>query len=339
MLPEAIKLAEVPFLSLGGSRLEDSARFDPRNAWLTATVLSDSTIVVKDHVRLLFFSDEGRLIAIAGRQGSGPGEFQQVREVCEVTGSRVLSIDLTGRVALWNHVGKLIKAWNRPGDIPQGGCTPEGTVVIREGVGAQVSAGSDSSPVPLARHLVVSPDPVRIADIGVLPTNSYATFDASVPIFRITQTKILYGNGRDFEIRTLNRDGALRAVTRLGRRAPEVSDEEWALRVAQIFPPGRQRAPKSVVERFLRSKPDRFPAFSNFLLDHAGWVWVSDYQSEAGWTLIDTMGQLVGRFRVPGLPQERPGIAGFGPKFIVLRHRNSEGDLILSFHRFTATRG
>ena len=75
----------------------DSTEFDPRALRIDVAELPSGDVVVADHQRLKYFDAQGKLLRIAGRAGSGPGEFSAIRELCAQADSTVVVIDDDGR--------------------------------------------------------------------------------------------------------------------------------------------------------------------------------------------------------------------------------------------------
>jgi hypothetical protein len=332
-LSPALRLADKPFLEIGGLESEQAHEFDSRNPLLTTVTLSSGVIVANDLRRLMYFSPDGRLLRVAGREGRGPGEFMQTRDLCLIKGDRVAVTDYASqRVAVFDSVGRLLQAAPRPGDMPGGACTTDGNFVVRDPGGGAPSDTGDR----LAPHRVVTLDGRTVASIGRLPVKAPGIY-SPVPYVVLHDDEIIVGSGRTFEIKVYDRGGRLKRVTRLLRHLSPITDAEWKARLSQSTPRGTEAA----VARFWRnveaSRPYRDPAFSQIRVDLLKRIWVSDYQSHQRWTLFDQTGVLIGRFALDGDPVSRRELAGFGPGYIVVRYRDGDGALRLSFYRELAS--
>ncbi len=65
-LPPAVQLESQPFLDLGGLNANEQAEFDATHPMLSATELSNGTIVVNDRTQLRFFTRTGAFIRAVG---------------------------------------------------------------------------------------------------------------------------------------------------------------------------------------------------------------------------------------------------------------------------------
>ena len=332
-LPPAFDIADEPYLDLGGLTSDSAEEFDARNAMLQAVTLSDGTIVANDFTRLMYFAKDGRFLRSAGRRGNGPGEFMQTRDLCLVEGDLVLATNFADqRIAVFDADGKLVQAAPRPGRVPSGGCTPEGYLVVRDEGDAVVLSDSVDWLVP---HRIVRLDGSTVASIGSLPAKT--RMGATTPYVVVHDEEIVVGNGRTFEVRVYDRAGNLRQVSRLLRQTPPVTDAEWKARLEKMRPMGSPEAIARFRSNVLAAKPDRDPAFSQIRVDPSHRIWVSDYQSNHLWTVIDRDGFLLGRVELLGRLEARRGLAGLGRDHIAIHYRDDDGALHLAFHRIASS--
>jgi hypothetical protein len=79
---------------------EPNLRQDPMGGWL----FWDGVI---PQVRR--YDPDGALLAAMGRQGEGPGEFSRVAGFMRTQAGKLVTVDQSGRIAIWNDSGDLIR--------------------------------------------------------------------------------------------------------------------------------------------------------------------------------------------------------------------------------------
>jgi hypothetical protein len=331
-----------PFLDLGGLRLDESEELDPRQPWLGAIELKSGTIVVNEFSGLKFFSREGNFIRIVASAGSGPGEFGQTREICRMRGDSMLVIDYsTGRLSLWDSVGTHVQTWNRPGFIPLGACRDDGTVIIQQRFHDR---GTTSEGRRIFEHVLARPDGRVIASLGSLPGSLYAGPIISDPSIVPYRDELLIGAGDRFEVRIQTLDGRLRRIIRVKDGTLPITDEEWQKGLDDLVPRNmsRERRTEIAARVHAMKRPAAWPAFHRVRTDAKGRIWVEQYRKPtreaysrpALWTVFDSAGALLGQLV---LPWREPGamaeLVGVGSDRIIIRRRDQDGAIHLSFHR------
>ena len=131
--PFGLRLAESPFLTLGGLHDDERREFAAGHFFLTAARLSDGRAVVLDEFTLKWFDAKGALLRVSGRRGPGPSEFRTTRDLCVLRGDTVMVMEsYGGRISLWASTGKFIREYQRPsGFAPFYSCRSDGTLVVR----------------------------------------------------------------------------------------------------------------------------------------------------------------------------------------------------------------
>lgn len=76
-----------------------------------------------------------------------------------------------------------------------------------------------------------------------------------------------------------------------------------------------------------------YPAFSNVRADPKGRFWVQDFESQAGWTVFDQNGMLLGRFAVPGGGISRAGLVAVGDDWVALLSEDANGSPRIRLHQ------
>jgi len=329
-----LRVADKPFLDLGGLKANPSDEFDPGHPMLEATRLSDGRIVVNDMARLMFFTRSGEFLRAVGRKGRGPGEFTQLGRICRLQGDTLLAIDWSERrLSLWDSSGKLIRAFARPGEVSLDSCFPDGTVVIPDYSGRQ--RASDSGPSPTQRYdgrveyLRIRPDGTVIQSLGRHARSEFVGGQSYIVTMIAGSDRYYVADRHRYELKVFDVVSGLRLVLRVTEALPTV---QARLISPQKSPPraGRateaQRAPGSPITR---------PAFGSVRVDPAGRIWVQSYSAQQEWTVFDSSGVLIGRIRLEARTAKGrvSALSGVERDYIVLRERDEDDAVHLAFYR------
>ena len=317
-----------PFRDIGG--LLGATELDEVQPMLAATELANGTLVINEFAQLKFVSPQGRLIRTVGRRGSGPGEFSQTSHVCRLRGDSLLVFDFSdGRVSLWNSAGRHVRSFARPGRVLPDACLPNGTFVVR-------AASSLKGVSGLEYRLVLADGTVlrRLANVPPLQIRFPLVWSHAV---LLTPRQFIWGDARSLELQFRSHDGRVERILRVAEPALSISVAEWAQVLERTVPRG---ASPSDRRRLLappkgQSPPTRYPAFSTVRRDEQGRLWVGDYDNSRRWTVFDSLGFLVGKAELPWPDTNGvTSLAGFGRDYIIVRRRDADGAVHLSFHRF-----
>lgn len=109
----AWRLDSVPVMRVGEGAQPDSLLLS--RAW-DLTRLSTGTVAVLEFSKqqILRFAPDGALTGIMGRKGSGPGEFERLRQVFRCANDTVVAVDLTRRVSVWDPDGNFVRQISGP---------------------------------------------------------------------------------------------------------------------------------------------------------------------------------------------------------------------------------
>ena len=333
-LPLAIRVEPKPYLDLGGIRDNEAEEFNHTHPYLTATQLSSGVIVVNDRNQLKFFDAKGTFIRAVGRRGRGPGEFEQTEEVCLMRGDSLLVRDIDGRMSVWDSRGGHVRTYARFGRALAGGCRADGAVVV-----PTVASFSDGRPenenIP---YRLARPDGTTVRELGRLPALRFAAMLMWSPSIIPRGDELYVASARTWEIRIQSLAGRPRQITRLTKPVPAITDAEWRRRSEGQTP--RDMAPKeraSAIARRIAQQPSGpYPALSIVHVDPKHRVWVSDFESFSGWTILDATGVIRGRFFLRGAGIARVQLVGVGANHIVVLEDDDEGGVHLRFYRFSA---
>ena len=302
--PGAVRLSSRPHLTLGGIQENDSLEFDARGVFLSATYLADGQIVVGDHHRLKYFDARGELVKIVGRDGNGPGEFSNIRDLCAVGDSSLVVFDHDGRWTVWDRSGSLRHAQARLGVMPFKGCSRDDAVIVRVSKeNAYDSYGATKRrTLPYALYRT---DGTLLQPLGRLAASEYYGPIFFEPSFGILADELLIAEPQRFEIRTQSlATGRVTNMWRVQGALRVLTDAVWDTLIASGFPSDataeQRRKHISRMKQF--AKPPAYPAFGRVRADPRGRIWINPYFDHLHWYVIDNDGariSLVSLLRVP----------------------------------------
>lgn len=328
-LPAAIRLDQKAYFDIGGLREKEIEEFDSSHPLLTATHLSNGTIVVNDHHQLKFFTSTGTFVRAVGRRGRGPGEFTQTQEVCRLRGDSLLVRDMDGRLTVWDSSGVHVRTYARLRGLLSSGCREDGALIL-SALG-NFSRGGDST-----EYTLVGRDGTTLKHLGRLPSVRVAGAVVWQPSIIIRGNDMWVANARTWEIRVQSVDGRVRQITRLTKPAPIVTDADWRRRAELQTPKDLSReARASSIARKVAAKPNGpYPALSTVIVDPKKRVWVSDFESASGWTILDAQGTIRGRFTLRGAGIARIWLVGVSENHIVVYEDDDDGGVHLRYYRY-----
>lgn len=126
-------LAPAGRMRAGGLAEDEDDELGHRNGYLTAFSFGAGELVVLDESRLRWYSAEGRLVATAGRAGSGPGESRLFTNGCATRGDTIVAFDNgTRRLTVAARGGRIVRQVSvaRAGYLLPQGCFADGTLAF-----------------------------------------------------------------------------------------------------------------------------------------------------------------------------------------------------------------
>ncbi|MCC6931232.1 MAG: hypothetical protein IT359_19745 [Gemmatimonadaceae bacterium] len=296
---------------------------------------------MNDMAALKFFSRTGALQRVVGRRGAGPGEFQQVREICVMRGDSLLVIDAaTGRFTLWDSAGRLVATHMRFAYVPSGACTANGTLITRSAGAAVVSRKGRS----VTQYDEFKPDGTRVRSVGLLPQPPI-----SGPIIQELRlgsagNTLWIGDPQAGELWISKLPLAVHTIVRMLDPRPAITEEVWRREIESRF--GTAPVPRAqrerVTERLMKvPRPAFDPAFLEMRVDPDGRAWISDYRDRARWTVFDALGGLVGQLVLPPFtdPASPQLAAVLSRGRVALLARTADGFPELRIHAVELPRG
>lgn len=292
--------------------------------------LSDGTIVVANRGthQLKLYDSTGRFVRNVGRQGAGPGEFEQLNWMWRLPGDTIVTYDFSGRrlsrfMPNGEFVGSLTLGGSSTSDfIFPVGMLDDGRMIARRG--AVFTAGE--SPSGRSRDsllvLLAGADGIIQDTLGRFPGtessvqqsgsgNNRMMMVTSVPFARSTylavhRDAVVVATNDTYEIRLFDSTGQLRRVVRRrGEPVPVTPADIDAYREQQLEnAAGPNSQFRTLIERQLADAeyPQTMPAYTSVLPDAAGRLWVreSTHLGEPPrWAVYDRDGALMAELTVP----------------------------------------
>jgi hypothetical protein len=325
------RVAEEPEFEIGGE-LDDPA-YD-LNQVRAALRLSDGRIVVADGEtrELRFFDETGEHLATTGRQGGGPGEFQNIGFVWLGPADTLRVYDFNSRrLSTLDQNGEYVSGFvlRPPGQIPfvqPAGRLLDGRLVAPVFMfDTTARSGVYREPRPYVTYQV---DGTVSDTLGIFPgPEMYSTTmtfnDRTVPRptlrpFALTtpmevfEDRIYVGTNEAFEVREYDATGALRRLIRASRsRIPVASEDiaEYKRFMHELILDNSGNIPEQVRDQLEQQfedapYPDAFPYYTGIRTDTEGNLWVQDgkhrHQRDIyRYTVFDSTGQELGNVTMP----------------------------------------
>lgn len=314
-----------PSLSIGVAEGDAGYEF---HFVLDGRLLSDGRIVVLDwgSRQVRFFGSDGRLVGVQGRDGGGPGEYQNPQIMWILPGDSVAVYDprqdrVTVLALSANGLDLARVATVRRGirsPLPAGTLgggrrlvvlhrTFEGATPIRPRMGVLWALSIDS----LASDSLLQ---IRHGSYGLIPGGEEFGIVAGYPIFdglsgwaMAEGDRLVHGSGQQYAVEVADAQGYTHRIVRWHGpdRAVTTDDiREWIDgRVARV-PPERQAMERQRWEAV--PVADAKPAHGRLLLDPAGRLWVNQWDLWADhlndgpeWWVFDPDGRMVATARMP----------------------------------------
>jgi hypothetical protein len=290
--------------------------------------LADGRIVVANGGtnELRFYDRDGTYLASAGREGGGPGEFQQVGWMRTFGGDSLMVYDFSlGRISVFDAEGTFARSFK---------ITPVGEANFVIGVDV-FSDGMVLAKSPLifaggienglnrrdelfqthtatgepVDSLGAFPGPDQFIESGGSGNRRYIAV-TSLPFGRspaaaVYNTQFCFGASDTYEIACYDRNGSLRRVVRRAVPPRPVTSADieayQAGELSQIDDADQRRDAERRYDEM--PVPETMPAYTTFMFDGAGDLWVREFTvGEAAtwpWTVFDPDGRMLGTVALP----------------------------------------
>lgn len=258
---------------------------------ISGDFLEDGGAAVTDGKRFAFYAADGSLRATLGREGSGPGEFQNVVASCVTAGDTLIAHDM-GRgtfSVIDSKAGQLVRVFSDSiGTMLGNWCFSDGSFLV-----ARSSFDpSTRSEVILYRRLRTDGHPVSTIRSVDLPRAKF--LQTGSPKLAAAGERWAYVDPYFSEAIILDTSGTPLRLVRTRDAVHEVSwQEAFRARGIEVAAGTPQRSGA-------QARKSRSPFWVGVLLDPSGQVWLQEppdpEKMDQSWSIFDTGGRLRGRF-------------------------------------------
>jgi hypothetical protein len=316
-------LAPEPQLDIGGVEGSESQVLFGVN---DAVRLSDGGIVIANagNSQVRYYAANGAHRVTAGRQGSGPGEFQRITGLVSMPADSVAVLDGGARrVTVLGPDGMssrvVISAPGARGNIV--GRRADGTWVAQSTSAPQLDGVTQGPVRPNVTYVTLGPDGGEVKDtLGHFPgtervvrvserNGSITAVNLMTPPFGKATTFALAGNDlmvgtQDAaEVRVYDASGTLHRIVRTGVRPQRLTPEmveAYLERQLERVPPDQRPATGETQKAILMA--DVVPPYGAIAVDRSGNLWVQDYpglSDDQRWSIFDADGARIARVVLP----------------------------------------
>lgn len=307
--------------------------------------LSDGRIVVANSgsSELRFFDADGTFLAASGREGGGPGEFEDLLWLERLAGDSIMAYDWRQRrVSIFDPHGRFVRSFDLHFIIQAGGFP---TLVAPLGDGSllvsleQTFVGERRAGLRRDTTLYLRCDTqgAVLDTIGRFPGGESFSFmegeswiGGGVPFGALAQAAVqgagfYYGSSDSYEIGYHAADGTLQRIVRLDRANLPVTADDIERFKQQSLARARDEPRRQIRQRMFARMPwpETMPAYDEFKVDEEGNLWVAEYRrpgdDQPRWQVFDRDGALLGLVGTP----PRFAIHQIGPNYVLGRWRDA----------------
>jgi hypothetical protein len=317
-------------LTLGG--MDERPDYELYNV-THALRLDDGRVVVANRGtrELRFYAADGTHLRTVGRQGGGPGEYEDMWGLVRLPGDSLGVWDWTAkRLTVYDDRGELGRTVNPPGLDALGprlvGAFADGSFAVTVGFDIMALFAGGGGEVETPFHLLrIAPDGAVLDSLGPYPgeqrfvRRGARTLSFHRVIYGRTEYALVAGDAvytaddRTGEVRIYDAENRLRRVVRRHHVPQPVTDadvqlhrETWLANVSEA-----QR--EAEAENLAATPTARtLPAFTNLFVDRLGRIWLREFTREPDgprdWTVLAADGGSTATLQLP--PRFTPLDAG-----------------------------
>lgn len=328
---EALTLAATPQFVIGDST-DSPSRFRRIRGTMR---LSDGRIAVVDggSLELRFFSADGRFLAAKAGRGEAPGQLRNIGLVRRLVGDSIAISSSFATMNLYTNTGDFVRtiqpavtADDRPANL----------FVLIDVLGngrRVVSPLPNPQPKPMGMRWVdslplqmlgrdnensVSLGSAPYIELEQLRTQPTSPWLSAIGAFASGHDRFFAGFGDRFQINVFNGEGTPHSIIRRSWTPTPITPaewEEWVVQWSKLWVKATGSARDSAVDVVRRATyAEELPAFSAFLVDRTGRLWVrsAHWQDAIGagsytdipavpsqWSVFDTLGRWLGDVEMP----------------------------------------
>ncbi len=284
--------------------------------------LSNGNIVVAASNELRFYDSGGRYLSTSGREGGGPGEFQQLGWVRPYPGDSIVAYDFGQvRVSLLDEEGNFGRSHRI---IPEGefgfvmgqDVFGDGTLLVKAPLLFR-GGFSEGSTRHNEDYHTYSTDGEFVDSVATLPGpdqfiqtggdgggNRYVSVTqppfGRESVLATFRSGFYFGSADSYEIACYAQDGTLEKLVRRSTALREVTDVDVAGYVegelAEIEDDDERRRRQQAFDEM--PTPEFMPAYADLEVDELGNLWVKEFEpsknAPSQWTVFDPGGQMLG---------------------------------------------
>ena len=283
--------------------------------------LSNGHIVVAASNELRFYDAEGGYLQTSGREGGGPGEFQQLGWVRPYPGDSISAYDFGQvRVSLLDAAGEFGRSYRI---VPEGeqsfvmgeNVFSDGTILIKaplifRGGFDEGSSRSDeefytySTTGEFIDSVATLPGPDQFIQTGGDSERRFVSISqppfGRESVLDVFGSGFYFGSADSYEIELHSQDGTLQRLIRKSFTPRRVTDDDVAAHIerelAEADDDDERRRRRQTFDDM--PVPEIMPAYADLKVDELGNIWVQEFDPDEDaasvWTVFYPDGQMLG---------------------------------------------
>ena len=271
-----------------------------------------------------FFDEEGRFLDAVGRQGSGPGEYEEIMWLERTRGDSLLVYDWQNRrVSVLSSEGAIGRAFELTVLTTSGGFPvvadpfPNGDLLLAADMFLNRDASIEGAQRDSALYFVIHPDGTSWDTLGAYPGGeSYQTSDGENWVGgglvfgrfgygAVAGDGFYYGSSDRYEIEYRDSSGQIRRLIRLPHENLPVTQEDIDRYVEDRLAGARDERRRQIYRTMFERMPfpATMPAYGDFMVDLEGNLWVGETRrpgdDQPRWRIFDPEGTYLGKVDTP----------------------------------------